>query len=250
MSYKESTHDVLLEYHKKFGSEKTIQIARAMLESTNHKKEGHFLSHVHGEICETVLEMLIIDFIQKYNLYSKGWFYKTGLILRDVNNPGNGYFTELDLTLFTPQKIFAFECKSYGGDKRITDKCTIRKKKGGVFDVYDQHQKHFKVLADQMQPFRIANKNTRGYAPYQLVLFDYALGKTEDVRDNASKMLMPCLDETNVTNILTTAFDKPVQWDIVRVKKAMDIITKNNRDNTAKHLKYVTELHRKRGKDV
>lgn len=248
MSYKESTHDVLLEYHKKFGAAKTIQIAHAMLESSLHKKDGYFLSHVHGEICETVLEILIIDFIRDYNLNSKGWFYKTGLILKDVNNPGNGYFTELDLTLFTPQKIFAFECKSYGGDKRITDRCTIRKKKGGVFDVYDQHQKHFKVLADQMQPFRIANKNTRGFAPYQLVLFDYALGVTEDVRDAQNKVLMPCLNETNVLNILKPVFDKPVQWDIARVHKAVDIITKNNSENTKKHLAYVTDLNKRRGK--
>lgn len=244
MSYKSSTHDILLEYHKKFGREKTIQIAHAMLESNTHKKEGHFLSHVHGEICETVLEMCIIDFIREYNLDSKGWFYSVGLILKDVNNPGNGYFTELDLTLFTPQKIFAFECKSYGGDKRITDKCTIRKKKGGTFDVYDQHEKHFKVLADQMQPFRIASLKTRGYAPYQLVLFDYALGKTEDTRDNSCKVLMPCIDETNVFNLLKTAFDKPVQWDIARVKRAVDIINKHNKENTEKHLKYVQELHK------
>lgn len=245
MNYKESTHTLLLEQYQKFGSERTIAIARAMLQSNTHKKEKAFLSHVHGEICETVLEMLILDFIKENNLSSKGWFYETGLILRDVNKPGSGYFTELDVTLFTPQKIFAFECKSYGGDKRITDKCTIRKKKGGTFDVYDQHMKHFKVLADQMQPFRIASIKTRGVAPYQLILFDFALGNTEDVRDTSSKLLMPCLDEKNVTNILKESFGDPVQWDIVRVRKAINIITRNKEKNTESHLNYVKGLHKK-----
>lgn len=246
MSYKSTTHDVLLDYHKKFGTNKTIEIAKAMLKSKTHKKEGHFLAHVHGEICETVLEMLVIDFIKEFNLDTKGWFYKTGLILKDVNNPNSGYFTELDLTVFTPQKIFAFECKSYGGDKKITDTCTIRKKKGGVFDVYDQHEKHFKVLADQLKPFRIISVKTRGHAPYQLVLFDFALGETTDVREPENKILMPCLDETNVVNVLKTAFDKPIQWDIDRVHRAIEIITKKSEEHTKRHLEYVQNLH---GKD-
>lgn len=246
MSYKSTTHDILLDYHKKFGTQKTIEIAKAMLKSATHKNDGHFMAHVHGEICESVLEMIVIDFIDEYNLKAKGWFYSTGLILKDVNNPNSGYFTELDLTVFSPQKIFAFECKSYGGDKKITDTCTIRKKKGGVFDVYDQHQKHFKVLADQMQPFRIVSPKTRGFAPYQLILFDFALGETIDARDNENKMLMPCLNETNAANILKTAFDKPTQWDIARVHRAIDIISKKSEENTKMHLKYVKELNKKR----
>ena len=95
------------------------------------------------------------NYLNRYNLTKYGWFYSKGLILKDVNNPNSGYFTELDLTVFSPQRIFAFECKSYAGPKKITDKCTIRKKKGGTFDVYDQHSKHFMVLADQLKPFRI-----------------------------------------------------------------------------------------------
>ena len=249
MSYKSTTHDVILDMHKKFGTDKTIEIAYKMLESHTHKSEGHFLSHVHGEICESVLEILIIDFINEFHLESKGWFYKTGLILKDVNNPGNGYFTELDLTVFSPQKIFAYECKSYGGDKKITDKCTIRKKKGGTFDVFDQHLKHFNVLADNLAPFRIANPKTAGKPSYQLALFDFALGETEDIREAKDKLLMPCLNETNATEIMKLAFDKPVMWSIKHVKSAVEIIAKNTEKNTAEHLKYVQALNEKRNKE-
>lgn len=137
MSYKEDTHSLLIQKYEELGLQKMITIARAMLENTDYKKSTDFIAHMHGEVCETVLECIVLDYMKTYNLERYGWFYKKGLILRDVNHLDSNYFTELDLTVFTPQKIFAFECKSYGGDKKITDKCTIRKKKGGTFDVYD-----------------------------------------------------------------------------------------------------------------
>ena len=243
MEYKESTNKKLLQLYKNEGLETTIKVARAMLESTLHKKEGYFLSHVHGEICETVLECSILEYFSRYNLGERGWFYKKGLILKDVNNPKSGYFTELDLTVFTPYKIFAFECKSYGGDKKIVDKCTIRKKKGGSFDVFDQHDKHIRVLSDQLEPFRIRTAETQRFAPYQLILFDFATGNTQDVRKPEDKLRMPCLNETNVLNIFRMNKDVPVMWDIGMVNKAVQIIDKKGRENAEKHLKYVKGLH-------
>lgn len=231
-----------MQKYKELGLKKMIAIARAMLENTDYKQSIDFIAHMHGEVCETVLECSIIEYVKTYNLEKYGWFYKKGLILRDVNHLDSGYFTELDLTVFTPQKIFAFECKSYGGDKKITDRCTIRKKKGGTFDVYDQHEKHFKVLADQLHPFRIINQQNAMYAPYQLVLFNFATGKTDDVRTPPNKIIMPCLDETNVLNIFKLNYNKPVMWDIVRVRKAVDIIASHTEENTKKHLKYVQSL--------
>ena len=242
MSYKEDTHSLLIQKYEELGLQKMITIARAMLENTDYKKSTDFIAHMHGEVCETVLECIVLDYMKTYNLEKYGWFYKKGLILRDVNHLDSNYFTELDLTVFTPQKIFAFECKSYGGDKKITDKCTIRKKKGGTFDVYDQHEKHFKVLADQLHPFRIINPQNAKFAPYQLVLFDFATGKTDDVRTLPNKIIMPCLDETNVTNIFKLNYNKPVMWDIVRVHRAIDIIASHTKENTKKHLKYVKGL--------
>jgi hypothetical protein len=244
MEYKESTNAQLLALYNRSDLDNVIKVGRAMLESSLHKDNKYFMAHLHGEICETVLECIIIDYIKRYGLKKQGWFYKKGLILRDVNNVKSGYFTELDLTVFTPQKIFAFECKSYGGDKKIVDKCTIKKKKGGTpFDVYDQHSKHFKVLADQLQPFRIINKNTRGFAPYQLILFDFATGTTKDVREDRDKMVMPCLNESNVENIFKLVEGKPIMWDINFVRKAVDIIDKKSEENRKKHLEYVKSLH-------
>lgn len=242
MEYKESTNTEILKLYNATGINNTIDVAHAMLSSKLHKDNMHFLTHTHGEICESVLECLVLDYFKKYNLQKYGWFYSKGLILKDVNNPTNGYFTELDLTVFAPQKIFAFECKSYGGNKRITDKCTIRKSKGGCFDVYEQHKKHFLVLADQLKPFRIINPQNALSAPFQLVLFNFSTGITKDERDTKNKLLMPCLDETNVLNIFKTIYDAPIMWDIQRVHKAIEIIEKHSEENRKKHLEYVKTL--------
>ena len=248
MDYKEKTNKEILNLYRTQGIQKTLAVTRCMLESATHKNDMHFLTHVHGEICEAVLECLILDYLTKYNLTKYGWFYSKGLILKDVNHPDSGYFTELDLTVFTPQKIFAFECKSYGGDKKITDKCTIRKKVGGAFDVYDQHSKHFIALADQLKPFRIITPQNALSNPYQLILFNYSVGKTEDVRSTEDKLLMPCLDESNVMNIFKLNYNAPVMWDIQRVRSALNIIEAHSERNRKQHLKYGKNLRRERDK--
>ena len=68
MSFKNNTHDVILEYFKANGLAKTISVARAMLQSESYKDNKLFHSHVHGEICESVLECIIQDYMNRYPL--------------------------------------------------------------------------------------------------------------------------------------------------------------------------------------
>lgn len=240
MSFKDSTNETLLEYYKEHGLEATIKVAEAMLKSSSFKNNITFHTHVHGEICESVLECIILDYMKKNPERTKTWFYSKGLIVKDVNNPDSGYFTEIDLTLFTPQKIYAFECKSYGGDKKITGKCKIVKKKGGSFDVYDQHEKHARVLSEQLNPFR--KRETAGIPGYQLALFNFSLGETQDVRTPQNKILMPCVDSSNVTNLLEINKNGEVIWNMAYLQRAIKIIERNKDENTKKHLKYVKSL--------
>lgn len=245
MSFKSSTNKCILEYYEENGMQKTIELCRAMLYSNDHKDDITFLTHVHGEICESVLEVMIAEFIKVNRLDEEGWFYKKGLIITDKGRAKNRYFTELDLCVFTPKKIYVFECKSYGGDKKITDICTIKKKKGGSFDVFDQNYKHADALAKQFQKFR-TNRSVDA-APYQLVLFDFSTGNTEDVRSDKNKLIMPCLNEKNVLNIFDIYIDAPDIWRMDFVRKAADIIDKHSDENRGKHLEYVQSLHGKKG---
>lgn len=241
MSFKDSTNEVLLSYFKEHDLEATIKVATAMLKSDSFKSNKTFHSHVHGEICETVLECIVLDYMRKHPERTKTWFYSKGLIIKDILNPNNGYFTEVDLILFTPQKIYVFECKSYGGDKKITDKCKIVKKKGGSFDVYDQHEKHARVLSEQLNPFR--KRETFHLPGYQLALFNFSLGETLDVRTPQNKVLMPCVDTTNVTKLFEINKDKEVIWNMAYVSRAIKIIERNGQENAKKHLDYVKNLH-------
>lgn len=242
MSYKDASRRVLLEYRQSHSLAETVLVAKKMLESTTHKDDVVFHTHVHGEICETVLEILVEDYMQRFPVKTKDWFCAKGLIIKDINNPDSGYFTELDYTVFTPQKIFAFECKSYGGDKKITDICTIRKKKGGSFDVYAQHERHAIVLSEQLRPFR--KSQYIGCQAYQLILFNFSVGETNDTRTVRNKLLMPCLDETNVLNIFSIYENDPEIWNMIHLRKAIKIIQKHGKENTKKHLAYVKDLKR------
>lgn len=244
MSYKSSTNEQLLDYYKQNGLKATIEVAKAMLKSASFKNNKTFHSHVHGEICESVLECIILEYMRMYPERTKTWFYSKGLIVKDVLNPNNGYFTEIDLTVFTPQKIYAFECKSYGGDKKITERCKIVKKKGGSFDVYDQHEKHARVLSGQLNPFR--KRETIHIPGYQLALFNFSLGETVDMRTPQNKVLMPCVDDTNVINLFEMNKNKEVIWNMAYVRRAIKIIERNKDENTKKHLEYVKNLKHNR----
>lgn len=246
MSYKNASHDVLMNYYDSHSLEQTLAVARAMLRSASYKDVKAFTSHVHGEICETVLEILVTDYVKNNPSKTEGWFMSKGLIIKDIENPNNGYFTELDYTVFTPQKIFAFECKSYGGDKRIIKQCTISKKKGGSFDVYAQHEKHARVLAKQLRPFRKSKYLER--PAYQLALFDFSVGKTVDVRDPKDKIVMPCLNEKNVLNIFSIYENDPVIWNMPHLEKAIKIIERRHNNYAEKHLQYVQEVNKRRKK--
>lgn len=240
MSFKEPTNKVLLEFYKKNGLQQTIAVAHEMLKAPTHKDNKVFHSFVHGEICETVLEAITLEYMKFHPAQTKEWFYSKGLIIKDVHNPNSGYFTEIDLTVFTPQKLIAFECKSYGGNKKITDKCTIKKVKGGQFDVYDQHEKHARVLSEQLNPFR--KREFREKPAYQLVMFDFSEGETKDIRGTKEKLLMPCLNETNVMNVYKMIENEPVIWNVPQLKRAVTIIERSCAENKKKHLSYVKNL--------
>lgn len=242
MSYKDSTNQVMKEYYQQHGLEATIALGWAMLEVKKHSSDASFYTDVNGEICETVLELIVCQYILDNGLSAEGWFYKKGLIIKE---PGSNkdYYTELDLTVFTPQKIFIFECKSYSGDKTITDTCTIRRAKGNNCDVFSQNCKHANALAKQFAAFR-TNKGVEE-APYQLVLFNFSKGSVVDSRPALSQVMMPCLDDSNVCNIFDYYRNSPAIWRIDKVLQAAEIIAKHSDANRSKHLSYVKSLHGK-----
>lgn len=230
-------------YKKSMDITKTERFCRALLESPMHKDNTNFLAQIHGEVCESLLECIIVDFILKHKLNGK-WFYEKGLILKDpYAKSSNPYMTELDLTLFTPYKILTIECKCYGGDKVLTDKCTIKRKGKKSFDVYAQHEKHYKVLLSNLNTYRYKNETTANISPLQIGYFNYSLGDIKDERSREWQTKMPLLTYDNITNLLELYLDKPTCWNMERVRKAVNIIAKDKNARKKKHLEYVKGLH-------
>ena len=224
----------------------TIEVGYKMLELPNHKRNKTFRNTVHGELCETILEICIIDFMKQYSEETKEWVYDKGMVIKDITNMSSNFRTEIDLTLFTPFKILSFECKSYSGDKEFINECTVRRKGIKDCDVYNQHRNHYVTLMKTMKPFRLRNEYTDKIAPMQVAYFDFSLGSKVDNRDKKWRALMPIITVNNIHKLLTTYLDKPRCWDMSYINRALKLIDRNKELKTKKHLEYVKSLHGKR----
>lgn len=223
----------------------TVSVAKNMYDVNLKKTKKNFKTDLNGEICETTLEIGILEFMKRYPDVCQDWVLKKGLIIKDINDPNNGFMTELDVVLATPQMIYLFECKSYTGKKVLTERCTITTP-SRTFDVYSQNFLHAKTFLGQFTPYR-CNKDEKIF-PIQLVLFSMSKGEIEDKRTQACQALMPLVEiETLFSflakNIPTSKKDVPTLWKMKYVKKALDIISNKSAENRGDHLKYVKNLH-------
>ena len=229
-------------YNKEKNLKKFIAVCQSMVKSKDSTPE------MRGEICESVLYVMLTDFIVKHNL--KDWRISKGLILKNVSDGSNpNYLTELDLTLFTPKCVFSFECKSYKGEKFLCDKGTLYLKNGvgrkKRMDIFAQHIKHFYVLEDNI---RIALKEVlpSKYKSYRLLCFEFSDTPLIDERDDKYKGLFPVCTVNNLYNIFKSYNERPDYWDMERINKVVDIIEKAGKKNKKSHLDYVTSINRNR----
>lgn len=244
--FKGQVNKKLLAYYEEHGVDDTIRLCHEMLQSKLHKDELAFRTQVHGEICETVLEIKVLDFMRKHKLEDK-WFYEKGLILKDINRPNSQFSTEIDFTLFTPFKLLTIECKCYAGDKQIIKECTIKRKGQKPMDVYKQHSMHFKVLMSNLHTFhREQEINGKRVAPIQACYFSFAEGTIEDLREEKYSRSMPILTVNNIDRLLEWFMNDTRTWDMKALRKAIDVINKHKEKNTKDHLDYVIGLQKRR----
>lgn len=234
--YKNATKKSIENTYATYGMIPTIKIAKKMLENTDYKDDPLFYSDVNGEICESILEMMIRDYMKKHGYTD--WHISTGLVIQDPDN--SEYLTEIDVVVFTPKRVYMFECKSYGGDKKIIHKGTIAVKNRKT-DVFDQHIKHLNLLNKNIERCIVTRYDN--ISPYRLALFSFSLGNLEDVREAKYRRKFPVLTHENVLNIFSNYDDLPVQWSMKAVKKIISVYEKHSDKLTKKHLKFVKGLH-------
>lgn len=242
--FSKRTNKYLNLVYNKYGYKQMCKVARIMLVSKKYKDDIQFRNEVHGEICESVLQCGIHEFMKQHPNETKDWKLEKGLILKDPENKLSDFKTEVDITLFTPFKILTFECKCYSGNKTLTDKCTIVRKSVKPYDVYKQHKIHYTVLFENFKKFRLDNEATNKYSPIQIAFFDFSLGSLEDKREPRWQKLMPAVSYDTLDELLESYIDKPICWKMNYVCKALTVINKHKEVNRQEHLDYVKQLHK------
>lgn len=236
---KNKTSEVLYNYFNKEKSlSKLIVTARGMLSSSSSTPQ------IRGEICETVLSIMLEEYIKRYNLSDK-WHLSKGLILKDRLNPNSDYSTELDLTLFTAETIYCFECKSYRGEKILKDKGKLyiryKGKDNFQIDIYEQHKKHFYALIKYLKDYQI--KGVENGKPVKIVIFNFSEGDLIDERDMRYRKLFPVVDESQVYKLFKYHFDAPKFWDMNRLRGKIIELEEKSKGLYDDHICYVSSLH-------
>jgi len=226
----DSIHDNLFKIYLDYGIDVLVKLAAETLHDFGLGEE--LQAQVNGEVCEVVLECLIVDYTLRNKEKCKDWLLYKGLILKERGHLSDSFSTELDLTLVTPQCIYLFECKSYKGNNTLTGK--------GVYkntDVYKQNMLHLKTLDTLAKPFVV-----KGNLPvYKIALFVFSDGKVEDKRTVDARTLMPLLSLNNWESVLCK--DDRVVWDMRNLAKLFDKLEKQSEKLYYEHLNYVKNKH-------
>lgn len=242
LDIKDKTFESLTNYYSKVQDmDLFISVCKEMVKAKNSTPQ------MRGEVCESVLYVMLKTFIEKNNLTD--WRISKGLILKNVDDYNSSYFTELDITLFTPECVIGFECKSYKGEKYLSDKGTLYLVKKGkskkVMDVFDQHYKHFMALENNIRCALQPVMHSK-YKSYRLVYFDFGDVPTEDRREPNCRALFPIANTDNLFNLFRGYSERPKYWDMKVVNRVVDIIEKASKKNASAHLDYVASLNRGR----
>lgn len=235
MDVKDATHARLLDVYRKHGKDVAVQVARKSLGMQGRNRSAEFKTNFNGEVCETVLEILVDDYCKRHPKQTAGWCWGKGIILKDPGRLDKDFTTELDFTLFTPEKIYLFECKSYAGDKILCGAGTLERQGREPFDVYKQSLLHVETLDKWIG-------RTSRSPDYQMVLFNFSRGKVTDKRTASTKELFPCVDETDWVTVLKGG--KAV-WDTKYLQHVVEVLTENSGQLQEEHVRYVQSLHGK-----
>ena len=242
MGVKEAVRTKLLSIYKEHGLNVAIQVGYEVLGKMHRtsielseEREKYIKTNMNGEISETVLEIILMEYMKLHPEQTKEWHISKGLILRDPTKRNSRFMTELDLTLFTPKCVYVYECKSFAGEKRIIGKGEIIRLNGNSCDAFRQNAIHVTTLHNNIKTY--SSKPL-----YQMRLFDFSRGSAQDDREQKYKDLLPYVTVGNVLNGFSTGEDV---WYMPALLKAVKSIEAASERLRPIHLRYVKELHNK-----
>ncbi len=208
MDLKTKTRLAVLECYKYDGLQAAINRVDELMVQCEHEKVDYRLRiDIKGELAEVILECVLSE-VQKrlpMSIISKGLC---------IRNKHTQLTTEMDVTFFTPARIYMFECKSYSGKKTLTAECTLTNKTTSK-DVYGQSMHHMEILNQYMLPFR-RNRDIKGQAPFKMILFELSTTACEDKRIDRWKRVIPVMTPADLVPFFVEELKSVSKdnWDI------------------------------------
>lgn len=236
---KHAVRRVLIRYRQRYGLEAAVRIGKSSLKQyidAPGSLDGRtFHTDFNGEVCETVLEMLIDDYMRSHS-GARDWKMNRNVVLSDPTKPrGNKFLTEIDLFLMTPQCFYIFECKSYAGVKILRDRGLLVRGNGSSCDVYRQNALHLETVRKWLDRLSCCPR-------YQMVMFDFSNGKLKDERAPEARCEMPCFNETDLQDLFREKRDSV--WDAVVISRIHELLSRETDQLRRRHLEYVKSLRK------
>lgn len=190
-SAKERTNYALLKVYEEAGYSAFVKTCNSLLFKSSLQRDDY--SEMKGELAEVYLYITITEFINKFKL---PWEVHHSLIIKKPE--GEKGSTECDVVLISEEMIVVFEAKSYNGDKKISDICTVSVN-NRTRDIYKQNALHCRSLVHQLERFALSGKYGM-----KSVMFSYATGSIDDTRTIENKRLIPIVTENSLLSFLTS----------------------------------------------
>lgn len=225
-------YKLLLVYEKR-GVQASLSMADSFLkDAAKTGKEfgiNDFGKIIRGELSEIYAEVCMREYVKTH----KNSFYVKSLCFPRAD--GKEGFTELDLTLFTDRFVMVCECKSYSGEKTMTNEGCMNVKGRTSYNVFNQNRMHLSNLDPYIRRARLKTVDEGG-KPYILCMFSYSKDPIDDLRTDEWKQKFRLLTEESMLSYLDTIAKNNIIWDIRTLYDIVSKLNEKSADNKIKHI--------------
>ena len=230
---KEAVRYKLLLVYQKRGLQASLGMADQFLKEAAKAGKDHgiedFGKIIRGELSEIYAEVCLREYVKTH----KNSFYIKSLCFPRAD--GKEGFTEIDLTLFTPRFVMLIECKSYSGQKTLTNEGCMNVKGRSSYNVFSQNRMHLANIDAYIRRYRLKSVEDGG-KPYQLCMFSYSKEPIEDLRSTEWKNKFRLFTEENMLGYLNSLDSLDVIWDIKKLYDCISEMHKHSEENMKKHI--------------
>ena len=129
------------------------------------------------------------------------------------------------------------ECKSYSGEKTLTNEGCMNVKGRTSYNVFSQSRMHLVNLDKYISRCKLSTANK----PYILCMFSYSKDAIEDLRTEDWKSKFRLLTECNMLEYLESLRKEEVLWNTKLLHK---VITRLSADSDANRIRHIENMNK------